>query len=255
MALKRKYQTKTEIPAEHLPFYAEREGAWFLDADDSEIKGKLDEFRENNKGLLKQLDELKKRYEGIEPEDVRKLADEKRKLEEAQQIKAGEVEGVIENRIKGLKADWEKQVTALSTERDALNGRLTAIQIDQGVITSATKRGLRPTAIPDITARARSVFKLVEGSPRAFERDGQSIRYGKDGISPMTLDEWVDAQVAEAPHLFESNAGGGAAGNGSGGAGSRSVSNPFRKESWNLTEQMRLLKSDPSLAARLQAAA
>lgn len=259
MALKRKYQTKAEIPVEHLPFYAEREGAWFLDADDSEIKLRLDEFRENNKGLLKQLDELKKRYEGIEPEDVRKLADEKRKLEEAQALRAAtsadEVEKVIENRVKGLKADWEKQVTALSTERDALNGRLTAIQIDQGVITSATKRGLRPTAIPDITARARIVFKLVEGSPRAFERDGQSIRYGKDGISPMTLDEWVDAQVAEAPHLFESNAGGGAAGNGSGGAGNRSVSNPFRKESWNLTEQMRLLKSDPSLAARLQAAA
>jgi hypothetical protein len=37
---------------------------------------------------------------------------------------------------------------------------LTTIQIDQGVITSATKRGLRPTAIPDMTARARSVFNL-----------------------------------------------------------------------------------------------
>jgi len=36
------------------------------------------------------------------------------------------------------------------------------------------------------------------------------VRYGKDGITPMTLEEWVDAQVADAPHLFESNAGGGA---------------------------------------------
>jgi hypothetical protein len=33
------------------------------------------------------------------------------------------------------------------------------------------------------------------------------------------------------------------------------VKNPFRKDSWNLTEQMRLLKSDPGLAARLKAAA
>jgi hypothetical protein len=62
--------------------------------------------------------------------------------------------------------------------------------------------------------------------------------------------------VADAPHLFESNAGGGAAGNGSGGVAgaNRTVSNPFRKESWNVTEQMRLLKSDPGLAARLKAA-
>jgi len=40
-------------------------------------------------------------------------------------------------------------------ERDALTGRLTAIQIDQSPRDEATKRGLRPTAIPDITARAR----------------------------------------------------------------------------------------------------
>jgi hypothetical protein len=46
-----------------------------------------------------------------------------------------------------------EQVKAIAAERDALNGRLTAIQIEQGVITVATRKGLRPTAIPDITAR------------------------------------------------------------------------------------------------------
>ena len=72
----------------------------------------------------------------------------------------------------------------------------------------------------------------------------------------MTLDEWVDQQVADAPHLFETNSGGGAASNSSGGAGNnRSVKNPFRKETWNLTEQMKLQKTDPQLAARLKAAA
>ena len=35
----------------------------------------------------------------------------------------------------------------------------------------------------------------------------------------------------------------------------RSVKNPFRKETWNLTEQMKLQKTDPQLAARLKAAA
>ena len=54
------------------------------------------------------------------------------------------------------------------------------------------------------------MFKLIDGSPRAYEADGQTVRVGRDGITPMTLDEWVDQQVADAPHLFESNAGGGA---------------------------------------------
>jgi hypothetical protein len=255
MALKFKYATKQEIPAEQQSLYVERDGAWLLDADGVVEKSKLDEFRATNVTLLKERDDLQKRFAGIDPDAVRQLADDKRNLEEAQQLKAGEVDKVIEARLKTARADWDKQHGVVVAERDALYGRLTAIQIDQAVVNEATKRGLRPTAIPDITARARMTFKLVNGVPQAFDGDGQTARMGKDGVTPMTLAEWVDALVSDAPHLFEANAGGGAAGSGSGGAGNRSVKNPFRKESFNLTEQMKIQKSDPQLAARLKAAA
>src|SRR5215204_3399167 len=247
MALKLKYKAKEEVPAELQTLYVEREGEFALDVDGVVDKAKHDEFRTANIALKKELEEQKKRFEGIDPDEVRKLAEEKRQLEETQQIKLGEVEKVLENRLKTAKTEWDKQFSAMSSERDALNVRLTAIQIDQGITTVATKKGLRPTAIPDITARARTVFRLVNGVPTAFESDGKNMRVGKDGMTPMTLEEWVDTQVADAPHLFESNAGGGAAGDGSGGAagpgrGNRSVKNPFRKETWNLTEQMKLQK-------------
>jgi hypothetical protein len=160
--------------------------------------------------------------------------------------------------VKSLKADWDKQLSTVTTERDSLTSRLTAIQIDQGVITTATKRGLRPTAIPDITARARTGVQARQWCAARL-RGGwhRPCVTASDGVTPMTLEEWVDAQVADAPHLFESNAGGGAAGNPAGGGtgSNRSVRNPFRKETWNLTEQMKLQKSDPGLAARLKAAA
>jgi hypothetical protein len=255
MALKFKFKTREEIPAELQSLYVERDGAWMLDADGLVEKSKLDEFRTTNVNLIKERDDLAKRFEGIDPDAVRQLADDKRKLEEAQQLKAGEVDKVIETRVKAARAEWDKQHGVVVAERDALTSRLTAIQIDQAVVTEATKRGLRPTAIPDIAARARVNFKLVNGVPQAFETDGQTARTGKDGVSPMTLAEWVDGLVSDAPHLFEANAGGGAAGSGSGGAGNRSVKNPFRKETWNLTEQMKLQKSDPQLAARLKASA
>jgi hypothetical protein len=188
---------------------------------------------------------------------VRQLTDDKRKLEEAAQLKAGEVDKVIDARIKAARAEWDKTHGVVTAERDALHGRLTAIQIDQAVVTEATKRGLRPTAITDITARARQTFKLVNGVPQAFDGDGQTARLGKDGTSPMTLAEWVDALVSDAPHLFEANAGSGAAGSGGGAAGAsaRATRNPYRKETFNLTEQMKIQKSDPQLAARLKAAA
>jgi hypothetical protein len=260
MALKPKVKSKDEVAAEMQPLYVEREGEWVLDVEGGMIdRAKHDEFRTANIALRKQIEENEKRFEGIDPDAVRKLAEEKRQLEEAQQLKQGEFEKVLENRLKGFKAEHAKDVAAFTAEINLLNGRLTAIQIDQGVTTVATKKGLRSTAIPDITARARNVFRLEKGVPTAFEADGKTVRVGKDGITPMNLEEWVDLQVGEAPHLFESNAGGGAAGDASGGGAAtratRSVRNPFRKETWNLTEQMQLTKSDPQLAARLKAAA
>ena len=251
MPLKYKFATKQEIPAEHQSFYIERDGAWLLDADGVVSQSKLDEFRQNNITLTNQL----KRFEGIDPDAVRQLADDKRKLEEAAQLKAGEVDKVIDARIKTARAEWDKTHGVVVAERDTLTSRLTAIQIDQAVVSEATKRGLRPTALTDITARARQTFKLVNGVPQAFEADGQTVRTGKDGVSPMTLAEWVDALVSDAPHLFEANAGSGAAGSGPGGVGNRSAKNPFRKETFNFTEQMKLQKTDPALAARLKAAA
>src|ERR1044072_1884938 len=132
MALKFRSKTKEEIPAEHVALYAEREGAWVLDVEGAVDKSKLDEFRNSNVALLKERDELAKRFDGIDPDEVRKLADEKRRLEEAQQLKAGEVEKVVEARIKAVKGDLDKQLSAVTSERDTLNGRLVAIQIDQG---------------------------------------------------------------------------------------------------------------------------
>ena len=257
MALKYKYAKREEVPVEHQSFYVEREGVFCLDAEGATDKVKADEMRSHNVELRKKLEELEVRFNGIDPDQVRQLSAEKERLEEEQRLKEGKYQEVLETRLKNAKGEWDKERKTLTEDRDTLTSRLTAIQIDQGVTTAATKRGLRPTAIPDITSRARLVFRLVNGAPRAFEADGTTVRYGKDGVSPMTLEEWVDAQTSDAPHLFESNAGGGAASNSAGGAAGNkhTAKNPFRKETWNLTEQMKLQKSDPGLAARLKAAA
>ena len=257
MPLKYKYPTQQEIPAEQSALYVEREGAFYLDVEGVTDKVKADELRTHNIELRKQIEERDARFEGIDPEAVRQLAAEKLRLEEEQRLKDGKFQEVMESRLKAQKVDSDKLLTSVTGERDAYFAQLTAIQIDQGVLTAATKRGLRPTALPDITARARQTFKLVNGVPQAFEADGKTVRYGKDGITPMTLEEWMDTQVSDAPHLFEANAGGGAASNGAGGAAAsaRTTKNPFRQESWNLTEQMKLQKSDPGLAARLKASA
>ena len=61
MALKLKYKTKDEVPAELQTVYVERDGEFALDVDGVVDKAKLDEFRSSNIALKKELDEQKKR--------------------------------------------------------------------------------------------------------------------------------------------------------------------------------------------------
>jgi hypothetical protein len=253
MPLKFKYNTKDQIPAEHQAFYTERDGAWLLDADGVIEKSRFDDFRNQNATLKQQLDDVQKRFEGLDPDHVRTQLEEKRKLEEAQAIKTGEFDKILESRTKALKAEFDKQLSTVTTERDTLNSKLTDIQINQGVIVAGTKRGLRSSAIPDITARAKNTFKLVNGVPRAFEPDGSTVRLGANA-EPMTIDQWIESQLAEAPHLFEPNAGSGATGS-SDSASHAGSDNPWRRESWNLTKQGELVRKDPARARALQAAA
>ena len=85
MALKFKCKSKDEIPAGLEAHYVERDGAWVLDAEGAADKAKVEEFRATNVTLMKERDELKKRFEGIDPDEVRRLSEEKQRLEEAQQ--------------------------------------------------------------------------------------------------------------------------------------------------------------------------
>jgi hypothetical protein len=258
MALKFKYKSKEEIPVEHLTFYVEREGAFVLDAEGAVEKSRVDEFRNNNVTLKKQLDELLKKYEGLDPDEARKLLEQKQKLEEGQLLKEGDVEKIVLARVKTAIEPIEKRAQAAEQSAAKVSERLADIEINRAAIVAATKMGLRPSAIPDLTLRARTVFRMVDGKSTAFDADGKTPLYGADGLTPLTLDEWVGKLVVEAPHLFEPNAGGGATGSNPGSASGAGPSgkNPFKRgPEWNLTEQMKITKRDPKLAERLKAAA
>ena len=252
MALKNKYSKRDEVPAELATFYVEREGAFHLDA---ERDGRIDEMRATSVAALKELAEFKQRFAGIDPDEVAKLTAEKARLEEERLIKGGEAEKVYASRLAAATAELEKKFAPKLSALDAATRELSEIKIDQAVVAEAMKRGLRPTALPDLLMRARSAFKLVGGVPQLFAADGVTVLMGKDGVTPKSPAEWVEALGTDAPHFFSANAGGGAAGYGPGGVGTGlGVDNPFRKDRENITRQMEIYKTDPALAARVKAA-
>ena len=249
MALKLKYSNKNEVPTEHQSLYIERDGGFFLDVEGAVDKARLDEFRNNNLTLQKELDSFREKYKGIDPEAIARLEAEKRKAEEARALKDGQIDQIVAGRLK----PFQEKLSEQKATNEKLLQELSVVKINNAAIAAATKRGIRPTAIPDLASRARTVFRLDQhGKPIPY--DGDAVRFGKDGLTPMTVDEWADHLVQEAPHLFETSAGSGAAGNSSGGA-ALGDNNPWTKQHWNLTKQGEIVLNDPGLAARLKKAA
>jgi hypothetical protein len=69
MALKFKYKSKAEVPG----LYVERDGALVLDVEGAVDRAKVEEFRTNNIELANELAEQKRRFDGIDPAEARRL--------------------------------------------------------------------------------------------------------------------------------------------------------------------------------------
>jgi hypothetical protein len=237
MPLKIKVQKKDEIPAGFESAYVERDGVFVLDVEGGFVeKSKLEEFRTNNINLQKQLQS----FEGIDAAKARELLAKQTELETGDLIKKGDFKALIENQL----APFRTQLESEKKRNEQLLAQIEGTKMNDAVQSAGVKAGVRASAMKDLMLRAKGSFKVVDGTVVANE-----------GV--QTLDEWLVALKGEAPHLFEENSGGGAAGNGSGGAGLNASGrkNPFAKETWNLTEQGRITRENPKLAQSLRAAA
>lgn len=79
----------------------------------------------------------------------------------------------------------------------------------------------------------------------------EKFAFDKDG-KPVGIDDLLKPLKESSPHLFKNEQRGGYEPRG---GGKPSVSNPFAKETWNLTKQGEILRSNPTQAAELAAAA
>ena len=66
-------------------------------------------MRTENISLRKKVEELTAKFNGVDPEEFRRLAEEKRQLEESAQMKAGQFEKVLTTRLTAMKGEFDKQ--------------------------------------------------------------------------------------------------------------------------------------------------
>jgi hypothetical protein len=179
------------------------DGKHQLDVDGAVDKTKLDEFRNNNVLLQQQIE----KYKDVDPVKYRELMSIQQKITEKQLLERGEVDELVNLRVRTMREELETQVNSHKTAAEQANQQLAVLMVDNVVQGAALKVGIQATAIDDVKARARAVFKIENGQPVPKGPDGKVI-YDAKGEKPITIDYWMQDLKKTAPHLFVGSVGG-----------------------------------------------
>lgn len=176
------------------------DGKFRLNVEGAVPRAKLDEFRENNIQLTKEL----KKFEGIDPAKYQEA------LDKAASAKTDDdLEALVTARTKAMTEQHQKIVGELNEKLNSTQSSLNNFRVSGEIKDVALQMGANPKALPDILHRASSIYRLHEDRVVPFDSKGQVI-YGTDGVNPRSPAEWVRELAVDAPHLFEQTKGGGA---------------------------------------------
>lgn len=211
MTLKAKVEDINSIDESMRDLYVESDGAFVLNVDGMVDKTKLNEFRDNNVTLMKKISDLESKYDGIDLEEYSTLKAKAQKQRDKKMIDAGKVDELVEERVTAMRAEYDTQINDLTTKNESANRQLETLLIDNELRSAAAKAGVTSEAVDDVLLRGRAAFKLVDGQAMPHDTTG-SVIYGKDGTTPMSVNDWVKNLSQSASHLFTSSQGSGSTG-------------------------------------------
>ena len=208
--------------------------------DTSELKTELDSMRRKNAELLDEYKKAKAQAKAVpDGVDVQELLDFKAKAEQAdleKQGKYGEARQAL-----------EQQFREATAEKDRLISELEARVRELELITPAVSALADVVHDPDLILKTKLTSEQIEREP-----DGTVVVV--DGYQRTPVGEWaksLPAWMQKQPKPQGSGAPSGRASSDS----VAGIKNPFSKETFNLTEQSRLFKTDRDMYERLKNAA
>ena len=223
-ALRQFYDVQSDIPQHLSEFYQERDGkSWLMVEpaieDISGLKNALNQERGLRRDAEKQLTDMKVKFEGIEPEEVIQLRDRVKGLDDHELYDRNGIEALVAKRTQTMK-DEHTRVMSLKERENAQLKDLVATtdrrwrqdRIKMALLEAVEKAGVYEKAIADAVQRGFGVFTDLDDDGNVVARNGEDVRYGKDGVNPLTPSEWIQTVKAsgDAPHLWPPSSGGGA---------------------------------------------
>lgn len=205
------------------------------------LRGNRDAILEEKRGVEKRLADLEATWKGFDPESVKAILAKFENDEEMKLIKEGKFEQVIEMRTenmrKGLEAERDAARGKVTELEGLLSGKdetITVLKVDSQVreLGLAMDPPMDPRGLGDAIRAARAIFKLNEENlPVALREDGTPI-IGKDGKTPLGIEEWLKSTFESGKTLWWGHSsGGGATGGGDGERGSKHDAEAIEKMS------------------------
>jgi len=200
------------------------------------LKGSVEALERKNHELIGKLKKTKEIPDGV---DVQELLDFKAKAEQEnleKQGKYGEARQALEQQFREATAEKDKRISELEARVRELE-----------LITPAVSALADVVHDPDLILKTKLTSEQIEREP-----DGTVVVV--DGYQRTPVGEWaktLPAWMQKQPKPQGSGAPSGRASSDS----VAGVKNPFSKETFNLTEQSRLFKTDRDMYERLKNAA
>lgn len=271
MPLKAIHETLDEIPAEFQSLYTERDGKFELTGiegvktalDVSRVTTALTNEREAHKLTKGSLRNISTVVGEIEPTALQAIIDEhtdfKARLEAGGDNNEDAIKAAVEARMPAALRPLERERDGFRSEAEALRSQNSVLlgahrqRLIHDAVDTATSGEKGIKVISDAKADIRMLAEHVldvdfEGDNRVFVKESAM------GFTPgLAAKDWLAdiQQSGNRRHWFEGNISAGARTPNSVNGGS----NPFAKDSFNLTEGAKLFESDPVRAVALATAA
>lgn len=187
----------------------------------SGLKAKNEELLGEKKSIQERLAQFK---DITDPEKALEALTFIQENEDAQLIKDGKIDELLEKRTSQMRIDHQTALDTLQEQLDAATneGSVYKLQYEQKMIgdqlqDAAIKAGVRPEAIPDVMLRGRELYSLAtDNTIEARDAKGNLVK-NEDG-NVLTTSVWLEGLKKTSPHYWPSSEGSGASG-GSGGSG------------------------------------
>ena len=172
---------------------------------------KIDEFRNNNRTLYRENEELKKRQAEFE----KQLAESQKEVQqrtEKELLSEGKIDELLDKRTEAMRQSYEEKINQLAQQYQSAEQTLDIHIIENQIRDAAIKAHARNDRAVDHIIRAIKPQLKREGTS-AVRVDGQgNAVMGSDGKTPQGIPDLVEELRASDSFLFAESTGSGANG-------------------------------------------